>query len=149
MKGIPRLLLATCAIAFAMTLALPQAANAEAGPDAIVGTWLTDGGESKVEIERGGTQYSGKIVWLKEPERDGRPLRDANNTNAALRDRPLLGLEIVAGFSYASNAVWTGGSVYSPRKGRSYPAELSLAPDGRLDIKVKDGIFSKHLYWSR
>ena len=136
---------ATCT----MALVLPHSASADAGADAIAGTWLTDGADSKVEIVRSGSQYSGKIVWLKDPERDGKPLRDANNGNTALRDRPMMGIEVLSGFSYGSNGVWSGGSVYSPRKGRSYPAELSLARDGRLDIKVKDGIFSKHVYWSR
>jgi uncharacterized protein (DUF2147 family) len=45
--------------------------------------------------------------------------------------------------------MWSGGTVYSPRRGRSYPAEITLAKDGRLDVKVKDGILSKHLYWTR
>jgi uncharacterized protein (DUF2147 family) len=132
-----------------VTLLLPLSAGADAGQDAIVGAWLTDGGESKVEIARSGSQYAGRIVWLKEPERDGKPLRDSNNSNAALRDRPMMGLEVLSGFSYAAGGVWSGGSVYSPRKGRTYPAELSLARDGRLVIKVKDGIFSQHVYWSR
>ena len=60
-----------------------------------------------------------------------------------------MGLEVLSGFTYASNGVWSGGTAYAPRKGRSYPAELSVTRDGRLDIKVKDGIFSKHLYWTR
>ena len=88
-------------------------------------------------------------MWLKEPDREGKPVHDANNSNASLRDRPIMGVEILSGFTYAASGVWSGGTVYSPRKGRSYPAELSLAKDGRLDIKVKDGIFSKHLYWTR
>jgi hypothetical protein len=36
-----------------------------------------------------------------------------------------------------------------PRNGRSYPAQLSIRVDGKLDIRVKDGVFSKHLYWTR
>jgi len=144
------LLIAGAAVAACiMTFAPLQSALADSGTDAILGTWLTDGGDSKVEIVRSGSQYAGKVVWLKEPERDGKPVRDVNNGTAALRDRPVMGLEVLTGFSYASNGVWSGGSVYSPRKGRSYPAELSLTRDGRLDLKVKDGIFSKHVYWSR
>ncbi len=130
-------------------LSLPAAARAADAQDAILGTWLTDGGDSRVEIARSGSRYAGKIVWLKEPERDGKPVRDANNSDAALRDRPVMGLEVLSSFTYASNGVWSGGTAYAPRKGRSYPAELSLTRDGRLDIKVKDGIFSKHLYWTR
>jgi uncharacterized protein (DUF2147 family) len=131
-----------------LALLLPAGVGADS-QDAILGTWLTDGGDSKVEITSSASKYAGKIVWLKEPERDGKPARDAHNANAALRDRPILGLEILSGFSYASNGTWAGGTVYAPRRGRSYPAELSVGRDGRLDIKVKDGIFSKTVYWTR
>jgi uncharacterized protein (DUF2147 family) len=130
-------------------LSLPTAARAIDAQDGILGTWLTDGGDSKVEVTRSGSRYAGRIVWLKETERDGKPVRDANNSDAALRDRPVMGLEVLSGFIYASNGVWSGGTAYAPRKGRSFPAELSVTRDGRLDIKVKDGIFSKHLYWTR
>ena len=35
--------------------------------DAMVGTWLTAGGLSKVEITRCGSQYCGTIRWMKTP----------------------------------------------------------------------------------
>lgn len=138
--------LGVCALVAGATF---PATGWSAAEDAIVGMWLTEDADSKVQITRSGSAYAGKIVWLKEPERAGKPLQDANNANAALRGRPIMGLEILSGFSYGSDAMWTGGTVYSPRKGRGYPAQLSLTQDGRLDIKVKDGIFSKHLYWTR
>ena len=117
--------------------------------DEILGTWITDSGESKVEIVRNGAIYSGKIVQLEEPEREGKPVHDVNNTNAALRERPLLGLEVLSGFKRASNSVWSGGTAYSPRKGEAYPAELTVTKDNKLDVKVKDGIITKHVLWTR
>lgn len=75
----------------AITLLLPAPARADAAQDAITGTWLTEGGDSKVEISRSGTSYGGKVVWLKEAEREGKPVHDANNSNASLRDRPIKG----------------------------------------------------------
>jgi uncharacterized protein (DUF2147 family) len=128
-------------------------AAAAAAPDAILGTWLTDDGASKVEVSAtkaadGSSVYSGKISWLKEPMRDGQPLRDANNADAPLRARPILGLPILSGFKAAAGG-WSGGTVYSPRAGKSYPAELSIAPDGRLELKVHAGILSKTDYWTR
>jgi uncharacterized protein (DUF2147 family) len=54
----------------AITLLLPAPARADAAQDAITGTWLTEGGDSKVEISRSGTSYGGKVVWLKEAERE-------------------------------------------------------------------------------
>ncbi len=120
-----------------------------AGEDAIAGTWLTENRDSKVRIERSGNAYSGKIVWLQEPEPNGKPLLDAKNSNTALRTRPILGLEILSSFTPAADGSWQGGTIYSPRNGRSYSAQMSITPDGKLDIRVKDGILSKHLYWTR
>jgi uncharacterized protein (DUF2147 family) len=124
-----------------------------ASADAILGAWLTDDGASKVEVAAakapdGTTVYAGKITWLKEPSRDGKPLRDANNTDVALRERPILGLQILSGFRAAGGG-WSGGTVYSPRAGKSYPAELSIDADGRLQLKVNAGLLSKTDYWTR
>jgi uncharacterized protein (DUF2147 family) len=132
---------------------LPWAADA-APPDAILGTWLTDDGASKAEVTAGkaadgSTVYEGKLSWLKEPMRDGKPLRDPNNSDAVLRERPILGLSILSGFKATADGAWSGGTVYSPRAGKSFPADLSLQPDGRLQLKVKTGMLSRTDYWTR
>jgi hypothetical protein len=79
--------LASCLLATAC-LAVPPATAASG--DAIVGTWLTDDGASRVEVAAtqaadGSAVYNGKVVWLKEPTRDGKPMLDAHNGDAALR----------------------------------------------------------------
>jgi uncharacterized protein (DUF2147 family) len=143
-----------CVSTMVLLLAVaPSALQAAAPQDAIVGTWLTDAGASKVEVTAGkavdgNTVYTGKLVWLKEPMHDGKPLRDTNNTDAAQRERPLIGIEILSGYK-ATAAGWSGGMVYAPRAGKSFPADLSLAPDGRLQIKIKAGLMSKTDYWTR
>jgi uncharacterized protein (DUF2147 family) len=135
-------------------LLLPAALRAAAAQDALLGTWLTDDGASKVDISAakaadGSPVFSGKVVWLKEPVKDGESLRDAHNADTSLRQRPILGLTILTGFKPAADGGWSGGTVYSPRAGRSFPAELSVGADGRLQLKVKAGILSKTDYWTR
>jgi uncharacterized protein (DUF2147 family) len=132
-------------------LAGPVAAAGAA--DGLVGTWLTDGGTSKVEVVAskggdGGTVYDGKVVWLKEPMRDGKPVLDANNADPALRSRPILGLPVLAGFKAAGTG-WSGGTIYAPKAGKAFPADLALAADGRLELKVKAGLLSRTDYWTR
>ena len=133
-----------------LLLGLPSGAAAAV----IVGVWLTEDGSSRVEIAANPASgsaaiYSGKVVWLKEPTRDGQALRDANNSDAALRERPIMGLEILSGFKAAAGGGWAGGSIYSPRAGKGYPAELAIGADGRLQVKVKAGLVSKTVYWTR
>lgn len=134
-------------------LLIALGANA-AAPDAIVGTWLTEDGSSKVAVAAtkgadGGTVYAGTVAWLKEPTRDGKPVQDLKNPDAALRTRAILGLEILSGFKATPGGGWAGGTIYSPRAGKRYPAELSLAPDGRLQVKVLAGLVSKTVDWTR
>ena len=134
-------------------LLIALGANA-AAPDAIVGTWLTEDGSSKVAVAAtkgadGGTVYAGTVAWLKEPTRDGKPVQDANNPDAALRTRPILGLEILSGFKAAPGGGWVGGTRYAPRAGKRHPATLSLTADGRLQLEVKAGLLWKTVYWTR
>ncbi len=136
-----------------LPLACWAGAARAATADAILGTWLTDDGASKVEVTAskaadGSSVYGGKVTWLKAPTRDGKPLRDANNADASLRERPILGLPILSGFK-ADGGGWSGGTVYAPRAGKSYPAELSIAADGRLQLRVNAGLLSKTDYWTR
>ena len=77
--------------------------------DAILGPWLTavtEEGRARVEIVKEDDRYSGTIVWLAipvYPEDDeqgmgGKPKVDRENPDEALRGRPVIGIEIVAGF---------------------------------------------------
>jgi uncharacterized protein (DUF2147 family) len=136
----------------AILLGAALAAAPAGAADGIVGTWLTEGGASKVKVAAtktadGSPVYAGKVVWLKEPTRDGRPVLDANNADPALRSRPVLGLQVLAGFKPAAGG-WSGGTVYSPKAGKAFAADLALTADGRLELKVKAGLLSRTDYWT-
>lgn len=142
---------ALCAAAL-FASALPPMGDARAA-DAITGVWLTEDSDSKVEITTSGSGATatlvGKLVWLRQPTHDGKPVLDANNSDAALRARPIMGISILSGFKPAPGGGWDRGSVYAPRSGKSYPAELALGLDGKLQIKVKAGLVSKTVDWTR
>lgn len=136
-----------------MLLLLAPALLAAEAQDAILGFWLTDDGASRVEVTKapaadGSMVYSGTLSWLKEPLRDGKPALDVNNSDANLRSRPLLGITILAGFKPSATG-WSGGTVYAPRRGKSFPAELSVTADGRLQLNIKAGMISRTDYWTR
>lgn len=66
-----------------------------------IGMWET--GESHVEIYNCGDLLCDRIVALDEPpDAEGKPKIDENNPDAALRTRPLLGMDLIAGFSRTS-----------------------------------------------
>ncbi|MET0217024.1 MAG: hypothetical protein ABW205_03735 [Burkholderiales bacterium] len=47
-------------------------------------------------------------MWLHEPERDGASVHDGKNPNRALRDRPIMGLQILTGFVRGPEGRWQG-----------------------------------------
>lgn len=124
-----------------------RAARAEGAGDAIVGLWQTepdDGDFAHVRITRepDGT-YSGKIVWLNQPdfpasegpEWEGKPKVDRKNPDPDLRSRPIIGLQIVEGFHYDGDNVWVDGSIYDPKKGKTYSCKMTLRDDGDLFVR--------------
>ena len=88
----------------------------------IEGTWYNDEKTSTIEITKGADgKYVGKINWLEEPNEDGKPKVDKENSDPKLAKRPLLGLAIVSNFEYdAKKKRWVEGSIYDPNNGKTY-----------------------------
>ena len=104
----------------------------------VAGFWLTADGDSQVEIFRkADNKYYGRIVWLDEPlNEQGRPKVDDQNPERALQNRPIMGLELLRGFSYnASKNEWANGTIYDPNNGRTYDCYMWL--DGNNTLKIK------------
>ena len=111
--------------------------------DRILGTWVTPNQESTVEIVKCGDAYCGSIKSMKTPK------NDARNPEASLRSRPLVGVQILAGFLYAGSDTWSGGTLYAPARGKNVNPDLTLNTPNTLDIKVKAGMMSKTVTWTR
>ena len=117
----------------------------------ILGEWVTAGGESRVDVYRcDSLTYCGKIVWLRDPLKDGKPLLDDKNPEDSLKTRPVLGLLILRGFTYAGDRVWSGGKIYDPKSGNDYSAKMSLV-DAILDLRgyVVIPLFGRTEKWTR
>lgn len=134
------------ALAALLLAAAPVSAQDEA--NAIAGTWLTEAGTSKVEVTCNAGACTGKVTWIKVADGASPPL-DAKNSDASLRTRPLMGVDILTGFTWKGNQTWDGGKVYSPGKGNNYNGTLTLNKDGTLSVKAKAGIGSKTVTWTR
>lgn len=100
----------------------------------ILGVWYNTEKTAQVEILKTGSEYIGKIVWLKEPIRDGKPATDQENSDPKLRSRPLMGLNILEGLKY-SGGIWKGGEIYDPKSGKTYSCEVKLKSSDILEVK--------------
>ena len=128
---------AVLAIAVASTVA-PRAADG-ATP---IGRWYAEGGAAEVEITPCGERLCGRVAWLRAPfDEDGCEWRDRRNPDASLRDRPLIGLQVLAGLLPAAEpGSWTGGTVYDPTSGRTYRCALELEGNDRLQVRGYIGV---------
>ena len=116
----------------------------------ILGLW--DAGDSHVEIYACGDLLCGRIAELDEPlDEDGKEKLDKNNSEPALQSRPLLGMDLIAGFVRAGKKKWEDGTIYDPRDGKTYKCVMKLQRDGTLKVRGYVGIplLGKTVVWTR
>lgn len=135
MNTITRTLLAL-SLLFVLGGSIPLVAQVDsAAANAVLGEWLTGEGTSKILIYKCGEEYCGKISWLKEPEKDGKPRGDDKNPEERLRNQPLMGMEIMTGFSFDGEDTWKGGKIYDPKSGNTYSGKMTLADPKTLNLR--------------
>ena len=110
--------------------------------------------EARVEIRACGEELCGGIVWLREPfDEHGRESVDENNPDQTLRNRKILGLQILQGLKPSPDAEdqWTGGTIYDPQSGRTYRCKLRR--EGRDQLKLRGywgvSLLGKTTLWTR
>jgi|688.fasta_scaffold203607_4 uncharacterized protein (DUF2147 family) len=126
-----RLVILFCSIFFSLNLSLfaqskPLSSDSYNADD-IVGIWSNSDNIMKVKIEKIGSHYFGKLIWLEKPkEPDGSPKLDKHNPDPSLRSVPFIGLRVMKDMKYKGNGVWSGGTLYDPEKGKTYGCKISL-----------------------
>ncbi|WP_205412176.1 DUF2147 domain-containing protein [Sphingomonas crusticola] len=117
-------------IGFTMLAAL---ASAAVSPDAALGRWRTETRNGIVQVERCGASICGTLVGS-DGLRTNPNLLDANNKNAALRGRKLMGLQILSGFT-RGDGQWTGGTIYNGDDGGTYKATVTPVDADHLKVR--------------
>jgi uncharacterized protein (DUF2147 family) len=119
--------------------------------DMILGTWLTDTKDSKIEIYKSGDHYFGKLIWANEMfEADGKTSKkDTHNPDQGLQSRALQNLVILTNFVY-DDETWDNGKIYDPESGKTYSCVMKLK-DGKLHIRgyVGFSMFGRTVVWER
>jgi uncharacterized protein (DUF2147 family) len=109
-------------------------------------TWRTQGGNGTIRIEACGNKTCGRI--LPAQPRPGQSTVDDKNPNPALRTRPLVGLNILTGFTRHADNSYKGGTIYNPEDGKTYRSEFKLKRDGNLEVKGCVGPFCQAQTWT-
>jgi len=128
----------------------------------VMGTWLTASGVAQVRIfpcpgEATGP-LCGVVAALFNPKGpDGKvvapeAMTDFRNGNAALRGRKVLGMPVIWGFKATSDpSTFEGGRIYDAENGKTYSANISLQPDGKLRLRgyVGSPMLGETQLWTR
>lgn len=123
--------------------------QAQSPSDKIVGTWLNEDKTFKIEIYKVGVTYSGKIVWVEKlGSNPNIQPKDEKNPNATLRNRNILGMDIITGLQYSSDK-WVKGTIYTPKKGVYADCKVELLSNGQLKIIASKSGINKKQIWTR
>lgn len=126
--------------------------NAFAQKDKIEGQWYNEEKTAKVEIYRANdNKFWGKIVWLKEPLRDGKPKTDINNPKKGARNQPLIGLPLLRAFVKDGDKKYDDGEIYDPKNGKTYSCTITYKNDNELSVRGYVGIsmIGRTTTWTR
>ncbi|TDO03700.1 DUF2147 domain-containing protein [Sunxiuqinia elliptica] len=91
-------------------------------PTDITGIWWNDEKTSKIEVVEQNGNYMGTIVYMiPEKYKNGEAPKDKENPDKALRNRSIVGLQILSQLTYdAGKKEWQGGRIYDPKSGKTY-----------------------------
>ena len=138
-------------------LCLLASAGIAAESDAILRNWVTEGGHSCAKISKQNDRYFATITALEFPNftegeiegMDGKPRVDLYNPDESLRDRSLIGLELMKDIEF-NGLQWVDGRIYDPENGKSYKCTMTLK-DGVLNVRGFIGVslLGRTTIWTR
>ncbi len=110
--------------------------------DRLIGVWEPSNGRARVKVEKIGSKYYGKIVWLKEPTDPvtKQAKIDKNNPDPALQNIPLKGYRNLKDFVYSGKNEWNEGTIYDPLNGSTYSCTIKMKDKNTLEIRGYIGV---------
>ena len=106
------------AISTLLTMALAQTKGTAA--DNIIGTYWSPKKDAKIEIYKKADKYFGKSIWTLTKK------KDVKNPNTSLRERDLVGVELLTNFIYKDGA-YQDGEIYDPESGKTYDCKINFS----------------------
>jgi uncharacterized protein (DUF2147 family) len=131
----------TWMIAAAICTAIPAQAAAP-----ISGHWITQSKDGVVEIYPCGAALCGKLVKFLVTPPAGAGVKDLNNPDKTLRNRTILGMNVLTGFKSDGNEY--KGQIYDPKSGKTYRSIVYKGKSGNLVVKGCIGPFCQAQTWT-
>jgi uncharacterized protein (DUF2147 family) len=126
-------------LAMLISLLLPVLLAVSSDAVSPVGIWKNDDATFEIFEDQG--KLSGKIVALREPRTpEGKEKTDIHNPDAAKRERPIIGLVFLSGFTQKSQTRWENGTIYDPKSGNTYSCSMELDGPEKINMRGFIGI---------
>jgi uncharacterized protein (DUF2147 family) len=126
--------------------------NAFAQKDKIEGLWYNQEKSAKIEIYKAvDGKFWGKIVWLAEPNKNGKPKVDENNPKEKFRSWPIINMPILCHFVKKNDNTYDNGEIYDPKNGKTYSSTITYRSANELGIRGYVGIslIGRTTTWTR
>ncbi|GAA4439776.1 DUF2147 domain-containing protein [Ravibacter arvi] len=94
------------------------------------GTWYNENRTGRLQFFIKEAKLYAKIVWVEDNAR-----KDERNPDPKLRQRPLIGLVNLTGFTPADARNWSGGKIYDPESGKTYSSKIKVLSDRELEVR--------------
>src|SRR5213075_784074 len=97
---------------------------AQKNPDAIIGQWMSEDDNLKVEVYKEGNQFKAKVLWFDDSDDKTKPWNtrtDEKNPKKELRSRKIVGMEVLSGLTYDEyDDEWVDGVIYDSKSGKEW-----------------------------
>jgi uncharacterized protein (DUF2147 family) len=105
--------------------------------DRILGKWKSSDNKMIVEVYKEKGEFRAKIIWFNDdPSKPMDEWRDKHNPNPALRNRKILGMDVLSDLKYdAGSHSWEDGTIYDAQHGKEWGAAGYIDKDGLLKVK--------------
>lgn len=94
--------------------------SSKSASDKIIGLYWSPKKDAKIEIYKKGDHYFGRTIWALNPK------KDTENPDSKLKNRNLVGLDLLTNFSY-DDGNYVDGQVYDPENGKTYSCKISFS----------------------
>jgi uncharacterized protein (DUF2147 family) len=126
-------------------LSLQNLSAQKVNKDAVVGEWLSENKDGRVQVYKIGEKFFGKVVWGKDGGR-----KDVNNPDTKLKEQSIIGSVILKNFDFTGK-IWEEGTIYDPNNGKTYSCTMKMPDANTLTIRGFIGIslLGRSTTWTR
>lgn len=113
--------------------------SAQSAENQILGKWMSLEKSVMVEVFRKTGGFGAKVIWFNEKLGSKVPMEDrldTQNPNPKLRQRKILGMEVLNGLVYnADKKFWEKGQIYDAQSGRTWESSVHLLANGQMKVR--------------